>query len=61
MAMGTIVLGSCVAVQGDVVRRLPDGRISIRVGEQIFTGRAANPGERPARPAVRAEAAAPPA
>lgn len=43
--MGTIVIGTCVSVQGDIVNRLPDGRISVMVGSQLFTGRAANPGD----------------
>ena len=34
----TIILGSCVSVQGILERTLPDGRISVRVGEQLFTG-----------------------
>ena len=35
----TIVLGSCVFVQGLFVRTLPGGRIVIRVDETEFTGR----------------------
>ncbi|WP_284438320.1 hypothetical protein [Thalassococcus arenae] len=34
----TIVLGSCVSVQGLFEKSLPDGRISIRVDNKIFTG-----------------------
>lgn len=47
--LGTIVIGTCVSVQGDIVRSLPDGRISVSVGDEIFTGRAANPGDAPPR------------
>lgn len=35
----TIVLGSCVSVQGTFVRALPDGRIVVRVGAKTFAGR----------------------
>ena len=35
----TIVLGSCVSVQGLFVRNLPGGRIIVRVGEQLYAGR----------------------
>ncbi|EPX82356.1 hypothetical protein [Salipiger mucosus] len=34
----TIVLGSCVSVQGLLENTLPDGRIAVRVGTQLFTG-----------------------
>ena len=34
----TIVMGSCVMVQGILETPLPDGRISVRVGSQLFTG-----------------------
>ncbi|APZ52759.1 hypothetical protein [Salipiger abyssi] len=34
----TIILGSCVSVQGLVEKTLPDGRIAVRVGTQVFTG-----------------------
>lgn len=34
----TIVVGSCVSVQGTVENTLPDGRIAVRVGDQVFTG-----------------------
>lgn len=34
----TIILGSCVYVQGLFERTLPDGRVSVRVGKQVFTG-----------------------
>lgn len=34
----TITLGSCVSVQGLLVRSLDNGRIVIRVGERIYEG-----------------------
>lgn len=34
----TIVLGSCVSVQGLLEKKLPDGRITVRVGQVIYTG-----------------------
>jgi len=36
----TIIIGSCVSVQGTFVRELPDGRIVVRVGHRIFVGTA---------------------
>jgi hypothetical protein len=50
--LGTIVIGSCVSVQGDIVRRFADGRLSVMVGDQVFTGKPANPGEVPQLRAV---------
>lgn len=38
----TIMLGSCVSVQGIFVRNLADGRMLIRVGEKMFAGRPVN-------------------
>lgn len=35
----TITVGSCVSVQGYVVRTLADGRIVVRVGDQMYAGR----------------------
>jgi len=35
----TITIGSCVSVQGLVVRSLDDGRVVIQVGTNQFTGR----------------------
>lgn len=35
----TVVLGSCVFVQGVFVRSLSNGKIAVRVGDQIFEGR----------------------
>ena len=34
----TIVIGSCVSVQGLLEKTLPDGRISVRVGSMVYTG-----------------------
>ncbi len=34
----TIILGSCVFVQGVFVRNLSGGRIAVRVGKEIFEG-----------------------
>ena len=34
----TIILGSCVSVQGILEKKLPDGRVIIRVGDRVFTG-----------------------
>ena len=35
----TITLGAHISVQGAYVRSLPDGKIVIRDGERVFTGR----------------------
>jgi hypothetical protein len=35
----TITLGTCVSVQGVFVRALQNGKIVVRVGDRIFTGR----------------------
>ncbi|WP_353471200.1 hypothetical protein PVT71_07635 [Salipiger sp. H15] len=35
----TIIMGSCISVQGFLEKTLPDGRIVVRVGQQVFTGR----------------------
>jgi hypothetical protein len=35
----TIVLGTCVSMQGIFVRKLPDGRIAVRVGKKIYEGK----------------------
>lgn len=34
----TITVGSYVSVQGVFVRSLPDGRIAVRVGRNIYEG-----------------------
>jgi len=35
----TILIGSCVSVQGAFVRASENGRIIVRVGERLFEGR----------------------
>jgi len=35
----TIIIGSCVSVQGTFVKALPNGHIAVRVGNTVFTGR----------------------
>ena len=35
----TIMIGSCVSIQGIFVKVLDDGKICVRVGEQLFNGR----------------------
>lgn len=35
----TILLGSCVSVQGVFVRKLEDGKIVVRVGDKVYQGR----------------------
>ncbi len=35
----TIMIGEYISVQGLFVGRLPDGRIAVRVGDRVFTGR----------------------
>jgi hypothetical protein len=34
----TIILGTCVSVQGIYVRTLSDGRVQVRVGSREFIG-----------------------
>ncbi len=34
----TIMIGSCVSVQGSFVRQLPNGQIVVRVGDRIYSG-----------------------
>jgi len=34
----TIILGSCVTVQGIFLRKLADGMIAIKVGDKVFHG-----------------------
>ena len=34
----TIVMGSCVSVQGLFVRALPEGRILVRAGGRVYAG-----------------------
>jgi len=35
----TILVGSCVSVQGIFVRNLEDGKIMVRVGDRIYQGK----------------------
>lgn len=35
----TVMIGSCVSVQGIFVKALEDGLVCVRVGEQLFKGR----------------------
>ena len=35
----TILIGSCVSVQGTFVRALANGMIVVRVGDKVFSGR----------------------
>lgn len=34
----TIIIGSCVSVQGIFVRNLPNGLIEVQVGNKVFSG-----------------------
>ena len=34
----TILVGSCVSVQGIFVRKLDDGKIVVRVGDKVYQG-----------------------
>jgi hypothetical protein len=34
----TILLGSCVSVQGIFVRQLENGKIMVRVGDRVYQG-----------------------
>lgn len=38
LMLKTILVGSCVSVQGIFVRRLEDGKIVVQVGEKLFQG-----------------------
>lgn len=44
----TITLGAYISVQGAFVRSLPDGKIVVRDGERLFTGRPVGPVGSPA-------------
>ena len=35
----TIIIGTCVSVQGNFVRRLANGLVTVRVGATQYTGR----------------------
>lgn len=34
----TIIIGSCISVQGIFVRKLQDGLVAVRVGNKVFSG-----------------------
>lgn len=34
----TIMLGTCISVQGTFVKALENGKIAVRVGQRIFEG-----------------------
>ncbi|AXI56556.1 hypothetical protein C1J05_20415 [Sulfitobacter sp. JL08] len=34
----TIIIGTCVSIQGIYVRTFPDGRIAVRDGQTIYSG-----------------------
>lgn len=38
----TIAIGSCVSVQGLLVKQLNDGRVIVRVGERTYEGKPVN-------------------
>jgi hypothetical protein len=40
----TILIGSCISVQGLLVKQLANGRMLVRVGERLYEGRPANSG-----------------
>jgi hypothetical protein len=44
----TIIIGSCVSVQGLLEKSLPDGRIAVRVGDRVFTGHPVGESGKPA-------------
>ncbi|WP_341863245.1 hypothetical protein [Gymnodinialimonas sp. 57CJ19] len=35
----TVIIGTCVSIQGNFVKRLSSGLVIVRVGNQTFTGR----------------------
>ncbi|MEL6582986.1 MAG: hypothetical protein AAFQ36_04070 [Pseudomonadota bacterium] len=35
----TVMIGSCMAVQGEFVRLVENGRMMVRVGSKTFVGR----------------------
>ena len=39
----TIMIGSCVSIQGIFVGQLAGGRIVVRVGKDVFAGRPVEP------------------
>ncbi|MBM1220682.1 hypothetical protein JQU17_19500 [Ponticoccus sp. SC2-23] len=43
----TITIGSCVSVQGLLVRQLKDGQIVIRVGDRMYQGKPVSTSAKP--------------
>lgn len=39
----TIIMGTCILIQGTFVRALPDGRIAVRVGTNEYLGKPVSP------------------
>lgn len=39
----TISIGKYISVQGNFVRTLPNGKMTVRVGERMFTGTPVSP------------------
>ncbi len=37
----TVFIGTCVSIQGNFVRKLANGMVTVRVGDKLFTGRPA--------------------
>jgi hypothetical protein len=35
----TIMIGTCISVQGTFVRTLANGKVAVQVGQRIFEGR----------------------
>ncbi len=34
----TVIIGTCVSIQGNFVRKLANGMVTVRVGDKQFTG-----------------------
>lgn len=43
LMLKTIAIGSCVSVQGVLVRSLSDGTVVVKVDEKLFVGRPITP------------------
>ncbi len=39
IVLTTVLIGTCVSIQGNFVRRLASGLVTVQVGEKLFTGR----------------------
>ena len=39
IVLTTIFIGTCVSIQGNFVRKLANGMVTVRVGDKHFTGR----------------------